>query len=119
MNRAAAEVTVAALRASGAVEEPQEALVALVLGLASAVDKEPGNAALWREYRAAVQQLEGVGSGGVDDGYATLTLEVRGTKVVHAGDAGSGDVGAGGGGGGEGDGSAVDAVAAVGGRRRT
>ena len=73
----AAEATIAALEASGGLEEGDEALVELVRGLAAAVDESPANAALWREYRAAVASLREVGRGGTDDDTASWLLTVR------------------------------------------
>ena len=58
-----------------ALEQVDEALVALAEGLADAVDADPGNAALWWEYRAVVLELRRAGLGGVDDdGLAFLAL---------------------------------------------
>jgi len=48
------------------------ALVALATGLAEAVDESPGNAALWKELRAAIATLSEVMSRGVDDDTADL-----------------------------------------------
>jgi uncharacterized protein YjiS (DUF1127 family) len=42
---------------AGRLDDSHAALVALARGLAAAVDAEPGNAALWREYRATVVAL--------------------------------------------------------------
>ena len=51
------------LRALRSVLTPEhEALIALARGLAVAVDAEPNNAALWREYRAALAALTQAGS---------------------------------------------------------
>lgn len=54
---------------AGRLGPDDEALVALARGLAAAVDDDPANAALWREYRAAVTALgrAGVDSGADDD----------------------------------------------------
>lgn len=68
--------------------EDDEALVALARGLAAAVDADPANAALWREYRAAVTALREVGT--ADDGddddakdwLLTIRTPVR-TEVRH------------------------------------
>ena len=49
-NRAAAEVTLASFDGPAVVAQ-------LVRSLADAVDSEPTNASLWREYRAAVSDL--------------------------------------------------------------
>lgn len=67
------------LRALGSrLAEKDEALLALARGLAAAVDAEPGNAALWREYRAAVTSLSEAGAGGdVDDDDARFLQSIR------------------------------------------
>lgn len=55
-----------------------EALLALARGLAAAVDAAPENAALWREYRAAVTALSELGADGdVDDDTQAFVLSVR------------------------------------------
>jgi hypothetical protein len=58
--------------------EADEALVALARGLAAAVDAAPDNAALWREYRAAVTALSEVGADGdIDDDTQAFLLTLR------------------------------------------
>jgi hypothetical protein len=57
--------------------EADEALVALARGLAAAVDAAPDNAALWREYRAAVTALSEVGSDDIDDDTEAFLLTLR------------------------------------------
>ena len=60
------------------LDEMNEALVALARGLAAAVDAAPDNAALWREYRAAVTALMEVGSDGdIDDDTQAFLLALR------------------------------------------
>jgi len=55
-----------------------EALVALDRGLAAAVDSDPGNAALWREYRAAVSTIAVVvADDDVDDDTARFLFTIR------------------------------------------
>jgi hypothetical protein len=56
-NRTAAETTIAALETHGSLGDVDAARVALVRALADAVDADPTNASLWREYRAAEQAL--------------------------------------------------------------
>jgi hypothetical protein len=56
-NRTAAETTIRALEELGRIEEIDAARVSLVRTLADAVDTDPTNASLWREYRAAEQAL--------------------------------------------------------------
>lgn len=52
-NLDAAHAMLKALRDSGRLEPIDEARVAALLSLAAAVDNDPANASLWREYRAA------------------------------------------------------------------
>lgn len=52
------------------------ALLELALGLADAVDNEPGNAAMWREYRAAVSAVMEVVNGSPDDDDAEFRASV-------------------------------------------
>ena len=60
------------------LDDSHAALVALARGLAAAVDAEPGNAALWREYRATVTALGQVAAGGeVDDDTADFLVSIR------------------------------------------
>lgn len=59
------------------LSEDAEALVALARGLAAAVDAEPGNAALWREYRAAVAAVMQAGVvDDADDDTAAFILQI-------------------------------------------
>lgn len=60
------------------LDESSEALLALARGLAAAVDAAPDNAALWREYRAAVTALGEVGiDSDVDDDTQAFLLALR------------------------------------------
>ncbi len=61
----------------GRLDDSHAALVALARGLAAAVDAEPKNAALWREYRATVVALSQVATGEVDDDTAEWLLSIR------------------------------------------
>lgn len=54
-----------------------DALVALTRGLAAAVDEAPENAALWREYRAALATLMAVGLDEPDDDSRDFLLQIR------------------------------------------
>jgi len=55
-----------------------EALVAAARGLAEAVDTDPANASLWREYRAAIADLiEAGGTGGPSDEAAAFLGIIR------------------------------------------
>jgi hypothetical protein len=70
------------------LDEDDEALVALARGLAAAVDADPANAALWREYRAAVTALTLAGADKVDDDTAEFLLSIRTPRASlgHAAD---------------------------------
>lgn len=65
MNLSAIDETVAALQSLGRLEDVDAATVEAARSLAVAVDEQPGNASLWREYQAAVRSLREVGA---DDG---------------------------------------------------
>ena len=65
-NRSAADATVSAVRGLGRIDAVDAALVATFELLASAVDHDPSNAALWGQYRQAEATLRGIG-GDVDD----------------------------------------------------
>lgn len=82
--------TVAKLREDGRIPSEGEALVQICLSLASAVDEDPTNAALWREYRQsekALRELREMMEGDIDrliaalrdteDGPAHARAEVR------------------------------------------
>ena len=57
---AACAEAVAALKAAGRLDPVGiAALVGLVTGLAEQVDGDPGDSALWREYRMAWKELRG------------------------------------------------------------
>jgi hypothetical protein len=70
-NRSAIEIMVASLREAGRLEPVDEARVIAACALADAVDADPTNASLWREYRAAVETLRQASDGGTDE-FATL-----------------------------------------------
>jgi hypothetical protein len=81
-NREAADATIAALRSAGRLESIDSARVATFQTLADAVDADPVNASLWREYRAAESTLREVN----DDGNDELT-EILGRLSTPTGDA--------------------------------
>jgi hypothetical protein len=85
-NRTAVEETVEALMAAGRLEGVDSARVAMVRALADAVDADPTNASLWREYRAAEVSLREVGEND-DDGFKEL-LESLSSSVGDKGNAG-------------------------------
>ena len=76
-NVAAADLTIDALRAAGRLETIDKARVTAFRSLARAVDADPSNASLWREYRAAELVLREARN---DDDYdfAKLLDDLRG-----------------------------------------
>jgi len=78
-NRTAIEEMLAALTDAGRLENVDSARVAMVRALADAVDQDPTNASLWREYRAAEISLREVGVSD-DDGFKEL-LESLSSEV--------------------------------------
>ena len=66
-NNEAANETVEALRLTGRLESIDASLVAGFLSIATALDEDPSNAALWREYRAFDERLRATGGAGADD----------------------------------------------------
>lgn len=76
-NAAAVEKTIDALNDAGRLSDTDEALVALVRNLADAVDGAPANAALWREFRAALTTLSEVGGDDLDDGTLAFRISVQ------------------------------------------
>ena len=89
-NRTAIETTVQALRDSGRLDPVDEARVTAAFALADAVDSDPTNASLWREYRAAVEILRLASDGGTDDFAALmagLSAEVGDSKNTRTGHA--------------------------------
>ena len=61
LNAAAVARTVEALRVAGRLRDEDAATVQMVESLALAVDSDPGNASLWREFRAALDSLMKIG----------------------------------------------------------
>lgn len=84
-NVEAVETTISALDAAGRLADTDAALVALNRYLAAAVDADRcakcgatgGTAALWREYRAAVQSLSEVGADDLDDDTTAFRVSVQ------------------------------------------
>lgn len=77
----ALELTLRALE--GRLRPEDAALVALAKGLARAVETNAENAALWREYRAALAQLmERTDDSDSDDGFEQLLAAVRAPTVL-------------------------------------
>lgn len=75
-NAEALERTLVAMKASDAITEEHAALVAAAQHLADVVDTDPGNASLWKEYRAALASLMEVAGGGIDDEAAAFLRSV-------------------------------------------
>jgi hypothetical protein len=67
-NLEAAEQTLEALRIQGRLEAIDQARVVALRTLAAAVDADPANASLWREYRAAEATLRETDDGSEDYG---------------------------------------------------
>jgi len=65
------------LRDSGDIVLVDSALLALAKTLADACDDHRENAALFREYRAVLEQIRGAAAGGVDDDTTTFRLTVQ------------------------------------------
>lgn len=80
-NAAGLECTIEALDAAGRLADTDQALVALARSLAVAVDAEPENAALAREYRAALVALSSAGSDNLDDDARDFILSIRTPSV--------------------------------------
>lgn len=77
VNEAAVGRTLDGYTATGDIERIPDALVELCLSLARAVDAEPGNAALFREYRAALDDLREAASSGPDDDTAAFHISIQ------------------------------------------
>lgn len=85
----ALETAIAALADAGTIDDTDAAAVEVARCMAVAVTLDPTNAALWREYRAAVAALMEAGADGSDDSVETFRLSLtlpaapraRGTEV--------------------------------------
>lgn len=71
-NRQAIEQTLTALRLAGRLEQVNSAQIAMCQSLADAVDLDPDNASLWREYRAAEASLRATDDNTKDEFTALL-----------------------------------------------
>ena len=67
-NIAAADRTIDGLRSGGKLETVDEAMIVGFRAIAAALDAEPSNASLWREYRAIEARLRDGGGVGDDLG---------------------------------------------------
>lgn len=84
-NRTAVEEMLAAMRGAGLLESIDIARVAMLQALADAVDVEPTNASLWREYRAAESSIRENTAHDQDDFQellAALSAEVRNPETA-------------------------------------
>lgn len=70
------ERTLAALDRLGRVEDIDAARVQAVRSMALALDYDPSNAALWRQYREAIKELTASESSSLDSELAGLFSEV-------------------------------------------
>ena len=76
-NRGQLEQTLKELRRLGRIEKIDAAAVQAVRSMAAALDGDPGNAALWRQYREALRELTADDdNGSVDSALADLFAEV-------------------------------------------
>jgi hypothetical protein len=119
-NRDAVANTIKALEVEGRLTSADAAIVQMVEGLADAVDNDPGNASLWREFRAALETLRTLNLEveNDQDEISIIIAALRGSaSVQHGKNAGAGHVGRGGGKAVGAVGAPVDAVAAP--RRRS
>lgn len=94
-NRLAADALVAHMRGREAVSPADEAHLVAASMLGEAVDADPTNAALWGQYRAALDVVRGVGDGD-DDAFTRLLAElgaspVCDSTVIESADSGSAD----------------------------
>lgn len=117
MLSAALAATIAQMRSEGRLAAGSEAVVALAEGLAAAVELDVSNAALWKEYRAALATLIAIEGDG-DDETQRFLLEVR-TPVRNSSRSKAADSGAGSRRGARANGASADALAAAGPRRRS
>ena len=69
---AAAQKSVDAMEAGGLLEDADAATIDAVIGLAQAVDENPGNASLWDKYLAAISDLRSLNDGGGDQFNAAM-----------------------------------------------
>lgn len=76
-NVAAAEATISALDATGRLESVDAAVVQAVRSMAEHLDQDPGNAALWRQYREAVRELRADDGGPLGDDIEDLFSPAR------------------------------------------
>ena len=76
-NERAVSATLKKLKSDGSLVQVPAALVELCKSLARAVDSEPGNAALFREYRASLDDLRETAAGVGDDDTAEFLISIQ------------------------------------------
>lgn len=83
-NRKAVDSTIKAMRKDGRLKAEDAATVQMVESLADAVDIDPANASLWREFRASLDSLMRLGLEEKNDGdeIALIIASLRGTTEV-------------------------------------
>jgi hypothetical protein len=80
-NRAACDMTIAALHAAGRLEQVDAATVMAAQRLADAVDSDPAHASLWAQYRAALAALKAVGADAQGDDFGDLLRRLDGMSA--------------------------------------
>jgi len=83
-NRRALNRTLAAMRASGRLDEMDAAVVVAAQALADAVDTNPRSPGLWKEYREALATLATVGKDAPPDGLDELLDRIGRTPLGDA-----------------------------------
>lgn len=63
------------------IEPEDQALAEMVLGLAKAVDEDPQNAALWREFRSAMVSLREATTPDTDDDARAFLYSIKTPRV--------------------------------------
>lgn len=83
-NSRAIAVTLAELKRIGRLERIDEALVQALRSMAEALDLNPFNSQMWREYREAIEGLtaDDGGTGEIDDLLDELSASVRHPKAT-------------------------------------
>lgn len=92
-NRLAADRLVDHVRSLDMVSAADEAHATAAAMLGEAVDADPTNAALWGQYRQALDAVKGLGATGDDDTFARLLAELGAAEVRHTAEPQSPDSG--------------------------
>lgn len=88
-NAAAIEVTLAELGRMGRLEEVDAARVQALRSMAAALDENPFNSQMWREY---LEAIEGLVADDDDDGSVDELIDELSSSVRHPPPPGAGDV---------------------------